>query len=439
MFVANNELKNAIQLTKIKLYNTKKSLIYSLLFVLFIILSNLIPTLFYIFKQADGIMDYIIQDYSIPFAIGFLIGIVVVTCGDKTNNQLYSVFPQTNTSRFLSSQALYYIYILCFAILSLFMYLIQYTIFAVIARLYKNMVLVYQFHWSFVLAGFFVLIVYLAIITAIITLIATLIRKFRIYGILSFAFLGVLILTNMVKTIEFSKRALGFLIFEKNPALFVLKGIIIWAVLFFISLIINKLTIYYKSNIKISRAVIAGIVVVGVLAIGVAPLLLFDNMTISSTTHATEQNIPNINEILIDTSEIPPGSEINIVTTENIVDDTNQSEIFYGDNIDRMHLSYDENALSSFSGQKILIHYDFPSYMRDDYELTRFSNPKFSAHLNGNTIYLDYSYDKNIKAIFIPVWSFMWQFDGYKGKDIFKEFAGSSSGGGEGYVLINVE
>jgi len=441
MFMAKSELKNAMQLTKIRLDNTKRNRVWFLLIILTVILGNLIPSLISIFKQTNGVAEYRLQDYSITFGVGILIAITIMACSYKTTNQFYSVYPQTNNSRFLSSQALWYIWILCVAVVSLLIYVIQYSVLAVIAAYQANIILVYNFDLGFVISGFFVLIVYLAIITAIITLIAVLIRKFRIYAILSFVLFAAFVITNVPKMIELFKVIFGFLIFESNPALFILKGIILWVVLFGVALFINKHTVYYESGIKISKTIIAVITVIGIITIGVTPFLFYNTTTSQSVSEREDKTseLYRWYEIVIDASAIPNGSTINVVAPNiKIMNTTNEFITYDGENMD-MYLEFDKDIFSNFNGEKIIISYCLPTLMIDYYELSKLANPKLATHLEGNTLYLDYSYDKNIKAVFIPVWSFMWQFDGFKGRNIFKEFNGSAYGSGNGSVYITVE
>lgn len=439
MFVAKNELKNAWQLTRIRLKNTKRNRMAFFAVVLITLLGNIIPLLVSVFRQSSELYYSTVQDFSVIYMVGILIAILVMTCNYRETDQLYSVYPQTNTSRFLSSQAIYYLWVLCAAAASLFIYLVEYAVFAVLAGIYENIVLVYTFNLEFVIAGFFVLIVYAGIALSIITLTAVLIRKFKIYAMLISAILLIWIITNFAKTFELFKIVFGGLIFEENPAVFIGKGILLWLVLFSFSFIVNKYTVYYKSNLKISKFIMIGIAVIGVILVGVSPFLIFKTETRQGTiTEETEQPPNVMQEIIIDASDIPPGSKINIVTT-NIIDFSKPAATYNVMPAQFMELHYDEDILSNFKGQKIIIYYDSPVFTVDDYKLSKLVDPKFSARLEGNTLYLDYSYIENVKAIFNPVWSFMWQFDCYKGKGIFKESAGSSYGGKEGMIFLSVE
>lgn len=443
MFMEKSELNNTLKLAKIKLKNTRRNRFGFAIVMLCMFLGNVIPILMCVFKQEDGISNYSMLDYSIPFMIGILIAIIIMSVTYRTTNELYSVYPQTNTSRFLSSQILYHIWIVLTAVFLELMYLLQYFLFRLISIKYKNVVLVYKFNLSFVIAGFFVLIIYSILISAIITLTATLIRKFNIYAILIFTIMVVSSFANRIQTINLFKKTFGFLLFEKSPGWFILKGLVLWLVLFVISLIINKYTVYYKGYIKTSKPIITTIVIASVIAIGLNTFLVSESKikaTPSSSIDEVEESNYVMKEIVIDASDVPKGSKINI-KAENIMLLQGEQMGYSCDSIiDDIHICIsDESMLNNFTGEKIIISYAFPYYMVDYVDMMPFIEPELSAYLDGTTLHVKYEYKENIKAVFIPMWSFMWQFDEYKGKDIFNENGGWASGTGGGWVEIGFE
>ena len=147
-----------------------------------------------------------------------------------------------------------------------------------------------------------------------------------------------------------------------------------------------------------------------------------------------------LKQITLDASTVPAGSDIKIVKTENIEVDAGSGISYDVNDIDTMLLVLsDDAALSSFSGQRIIVNYHFPTCTVCDIDLASLAEPRFTARLDGNTLYLQYDHKTNIKVIFIPIWSFMWQFDEFKGQHIFQESPGYSFGGGSGSVFISVQ
>jgi hypothetical protein len=481
MFMATRELKNTVKLTKIRLSNSRKQFMWTFIALIILIGGNLIPSIIGVFAQSDSVAKYSLQDYSIPFIFGFLVFLIIDNVMYRANNRFYSVYPQTNTSRYLSTQGLHYLYLFGICAALALMYLIQYSVFAVIAIFHSNVKLVYNFNAGFVVSGLFVLIMYISIVNEVVNLISVLIRKFRIYAILSFVFLFAAVVGNLVTSIELFKAAFGFLLFEGNLALFFLKGAALWAVLFYASFFINRHTSYYKSGFTLSKPAIAVIGAIGVVAVIILPLILFRintstgaakiavvgeaessydgvyngtngsvdpyvgnngsvNSGANSGLNSGASNNPFINEIVIDASAIPKGSAVNVIAPNIII---NESENGYsssgGRNMDMHDLFIDRDTLERFNGEKIIVSYSLPQIEFNFYNTARLANPKLTAYLDGSTLYVDYSYDKNVKAVFIPVWSFMWQFDGFKGKGIFQEQGGFQTGGGPGIVVIRAE
>ena len=75
--------------------------------------------------------------------------------------------------------------------------------------------------------------------------------------------------------------------------------------------------------------------------------------------------------------------------------------------------------------------------MIDFYDLVPLTNPRLSARLESATLNIDYTFDKNVKAVFLPIWTFMRQFDYYKGRDVARMPYHPSIGIEDGSVWID--
>ena len=442
MFMEKSELSNTIALTKLKLNANKKTTIGLTVIVILLFLLNLIPALIYIFQVADTVVYRIMQDYSILFSVGVIIAIIILTTTYRQTNGYYSVYPQTNNSRFISSQIIIYFLFACAAIISLIFYLIQYGIFKIISILNENIILAYKFDLGFVIKGFFVLLIYGFIIISIISLIGVLIRKFRIYAIVVFIIIIGLLFTNISKVIMYLPSVLGFLINESDSILFFVKGLTVWIVFCILSLIINKYTVYYKSYFKFSKLIIIGICIAGIFIttisiMYVSPTKTYTNETTTiyenETTTTYDMGVEESEQIILDASEIPKGTKINIVSNLN-----NQEDSSSDNTLSRLYLG-DTTVLDNFNGNKVIINYRLPTYEINNYDLIACVNPKLTAEFDGNTLNIHYTYDKDIKVVFVPAWPFMWQFDEYQNKNIFNKYLGSSFANGTGYVFIDIE
>jgi len=452
MFVGKNELKNAWDLTKIRLFNGKTGWIYLFLSTGILMLTNLVPTLIALFRQTEGVASYSMVNHSSLFPLGGLIGIAIMTCFYRQTNDKYTVYPQSNTSRFLSVQMLYHIVFAAVAVLALLLYLIQYAVFALLARSYENIVLIYGFSLKFALCGFCVLLIYGLVFMAVITLLGALIRKFTLYAMLCFAVLLGFLFAKLEQVIPLFIRLFGFLLLEKSPLLFALKGLAVWALLWFLVLVINKYTIYYKSQNKASTVILSLLLVGAIVCGGILSALVADYDSVVEQGSSTEEYIDDeegaddywrLKKIVLDVSGIPVGTDIELVAENLLLADEVEAG-YSAENEIRMSnmdiwVNRASEELKNFQGGEIQVFYFFPRNAQNGYSLTELAQPSVSAWLEGNALHVRYEYKKNVKAVFLSGWTFMWQFGEFKGKNLFKEFVGSSSESGGGGVNIYVK
>ena len=464
MFVVKNELSNAVMLARIRFTGKMKGGMLSLGTVTGIfLLSALIPTLTMIFRYTEGLNSYQVTDIS---GMSFLVwcGAFIIFNGKyRSTNQNFTVYPQTNTSRFLAYQILLHFWILVTPLFFAMLYLIVYGIMASVAAAHDNVHLVYRFDAGFLLSGFTVLMTYLAVLSGIITLISVLLRKFRVYAIVFFSTLLILAISNFAQAFNILRIAFGFLLFENSMPLFFIKGIGAWAILFITAVIINKYTVYYKVNsTRKKEEIITGVVfalfLVCVFVITFMLLMtdapdsdnpdMYDQDSIYIEFPITSEGDiiePEHGRIEIDISDLPSGSDIDVIVSGDItlietyetvlssyqIDD---KEVFTFDDGSQLefpmgHIVVSEDRLKNIDGNTLIISYYFPHRVVDDMDIGRLLNPELDVRLDGNTLYLSYNFEKNIKAIFLPIWSFMSQFDYLQGKGVVSRFLYSSFSG----------
>ena len=450
MLVGKDELKNAWQLTKVRLSNAKSGKLPIFAGIVGVIYLVSLILYFVWLRPGNGALEsYQWQDYSLLFLGVLLITIFVFAANYRMSNRNYEVFPQTNTSRFLSSQACTYILIITCALALLLMYLIVYGITALLAAIFTVIHLVYAFDPLFVIAGFFVFIVWLSLFTAVVSLIAALIRRFKLYAILVFAVATGVLIARLGHVIELTRITLGFILFEQSVLLFLLKGIALWIVLFICAFLVNKFTVYYKDSIRLSAQRIAIVVLASALGFTTptffvtpdASLVIIDDRNGFEYSWEAEQ-------IEIDVSALPNGTRITIEPGANValIPSDSVAEIHYGGGTitvvyedktieeypDGYLLVYYPEELSSINGNKLVIIFNAARVVLNSYDLMALTHPTFEARLEGTRLYLDYHYDKNVKAVFLPIWSFMWQFEYFRDKGVveqpFVQFSSNSSG-----------
>ncbi|KAB3529074.1 hypothetical protein [Alkaliphilus serpentinus] len=226
MFMEKIEREHTINLTKVKLRMQKRDMIRPFFILAFLLLLNIILTFSVVFNRMDSVQT--IDGLNFSYLI-FLVGVIMslyMTVSYTTNNHFYSVYPQNNTSRFLSSQLINYFYLLLLSIASLVIYFLQHGIYGILANMKDNLVIVYGFDIEYTLVGFLVYFMYLSLITSVITFIAVILRRFKIYGFI--------ILTTALSFFVYNDYAKSFLIevvklitHENKILFFFLKGIVI--------------------------------------------------------------------------------------------------------------------------------------------------------------------------------------------------------------------
>ena len=442
MLVGKDELKNTWQLTKVRLSSVKSGrlrLLMSLVGIVYLV--NLVAFFIWFRPNENGLDSFAWQDYSALLFGALLLSIIVYACLYRTDNQKFAVFPQTNTSRFISSQAFIYTLIVACALLVLVLYLITYGIVALLATAFNTVYLVYAFDPLFIISGFFVFLMYLIVFASMVSLVAALIRKFKLYAILAIAIIIGVIIARPSQMLELLEVIFGFILMEHSVLLFLIKGIALWAVLFALSFIINRFTVYYKETIRITGLRVAVVVLASALIFAVPTFFKLqetnseaaDDLSMFAWTRNAEQ-------ILIDISALPEGSRIDIRPGNNIalVKDTEKlvgteyeagrMRLIYQDGIieeypeDYVVVYYNE-SLSNISGGTLVITFTRPLMERNSHDLIPLSNPVLEARLEGSTLHLDYNFD-SVKAVFTPIWSFMNQFDDFRDKGfVYQYFA----------------
>lgn len=298
-------------------------------------------------------------------------------------------------------------------------YLIQYGVCRAIAAGKNNVHFPYTFDPVYVLAGFAAWFIYLALATGILTLFFVLIRKFRLYAAVFFSTLLICAFASPEKTIGVLAPAVEFFTKENRIEIFLLKGFLVWVILLFAGMLLNKYTVYYRSRLRITRHTVPVTILCLLLAGGFGSFFAISSMRVYTETEnnvsgETSEEISEPaswdKELVIDISALPKGSDIEVKANSNIT--------LVPDNYDSIGSHWDENAffeyadgtrievpegnltfefgheLENIQGDTITLHYGFYHEMVNGIEAGSFMNPSLEARLEGSTLYLDYNYEK---------------------------------------------
>jgi hypothetical protein len=126
-------------------------------------------------------------------------------------------------------------------------------------------------------------------------------------------------------------------------------------------------------------------------------------------------------ESIVDISDIPEGTELKIVLSE---EDKKKYNVSLGERI------------TNSSNDKIIIKFNPARKIVDWTNMNLFTETKLETKLEDHTLYLDVTSIENVKVLSVTPYSFMWQFDYFIGKHIFKEQPGSMGSSGTEAIII---
>ena len=427
MFMVKGECANIKNLLKVKIMSSKNYIWFSIISA-FMFLSSLAVTVAGIIQSGGkGINFYAVTDYSTSFFFGIIIACIILMIIYRSINDKLSVFPQTNNARFITSQALSYIFTVLLGLTALVIYLLYNGAIKIVSLFYKSVHLVIDVDAAFIAAGLIVFLLYSFIIIAVIDLIGVILRKWTHYAAIAFIALFAAAVVNITSVIEYAPRAFAFLVKEPSFGLFTVKALVIWLAITAVSLVINRFTIYHKKQGKPNKKVIiaCSIISAAVIAFGI-PLILFNNINSGFNTEpeSVEERVNNYfygsQEIRVDVSHLPRGSSINLeLIGDNIHAAASGGAFIYGQNSQAAYLS-GTDALENIQSDTLVLMFRPPFHNVNGFELAGFANPRLNAYLEGNTLYVEYTAEDS-HAVIIPIWSIVGQFDIFRDKGLVTE------------------
>ncbi|MCL1791122.1 MAG: hypothetical protein FWG40_07175 [Peptococcaceae bacterium] len=450
--IIKDELLNTGKLTALQLKNTGNGRPWLLIAFGFLFLGSMLPFVITISRPIGSLSDYYAPDYAEPIAIGLAFTIIMMTLMFKNSNSKLSMYPQTRTSRFLAEKARYYVLILVVGVGTLVFYLFEHALLALLDLVGANIILVYRFDIEFVVAGFLVGVLYMALVTETVLALRTLISKFKLISVtIIILHTGLFILNPMeFNTFFFDLISQRSLTLENNLGMFLMKGFLLWVMLFILSLIVNAITDYAQNTTYVNKTALAVIAVATLILVPYFHNQSLDQNSFNLYEFSSPYDLINddyINKyylqnpdhvITIDASCLPPGTKIHISAT-NIAEIGYMDQHYAGPVMDMMYYYIlDEQALADFPGGQIVIVYSLPSCEYNTTNMTAVVQPGFSAHLEGQTLFLEYHYVRNTKIVYLPMWSYMKQFSAYEGKGLLREGGGIMSWR-DGIIIIDVK
>ena len=442
MFMVKDEFTNVKNLLKVKLKINGRTIFISFTVAAVIFLGSLITTVSGILLEDTlNLVHFQVMDFSITFLVIVFFMYITRMLAYKKINDVLTVFPQTNNSRFIATQIIGYLFMTAVALCALVFHLVYYGIIKLLSVFNDNIHLVINFDIGFIIVGLFVYLAYAFLLIGAIELIGTILRKWKHYAAVTLAAFVSLALVNIVTFLEYFPRVLSFLMGEPSVLLFMLKAAGIWLALVGLSLIINRFTVYHKSKVLAkTKHVFIICVAVGVMILIVLPLTIVSNTTSYTTEIAVAvrpfNEFPEESSITpIDISHLPRGSNLTLITSENITTDIG---IENGAIItSRNHLAFvsTHGALTDIQGDTLIIEFQPPFFDVNGFELAGYMNPILNAYLVGDTLHIDYSIE-NSRVVIMPTWGIARQFDIFRDRGLFSEGLVWNSMGGS--MIANI-
>lgn len=453
MFMVKGECENIMKLLRVKIKTEYKDLKWYLAIMAGVFVITIAPAVVSILQGGTpGMNFHNMTDFTTFFFFAMIIGLLIIMFLYRWANNALSVFPQTNTSRFVASEAAGYL-MTTFALIVVFvMYLLQYCTILIISGFREDVFFALEFDIGFVVVGFIAYIMYFYLMIAVIGLVGAILRKWTYYAALAFATVIALGVANFNATVELLPRLFGFLVHEPSFGLFMLKAMGLWLVIAALSFVINRYTVYYKSqDMTITKkVVITGISIVAVivsLSVVIFPYTtdttVFSAMLeleVDREEHDADRFIRDFfagaEEIRIDISHLTRGSNI-ILTTEGIADDGTAGGYFVITGRAWRAFVGGLDALHDIQGDTLVIRFRPPFYERNGIELMHFANPRLTAELDGSNLHLVYEYD-TVHVVTIPVWGIARQFEMFRDRGVVSEFWLMQTGGGNMSANIHI-
>lgn len=430
MFMGNGEIKNTLSLTKVKLKTTGSYMFRAVAAIILIYLAVLLPNVITVLKYHSTVIDIKLYDYSFYSFIGITIAVITMCLRYKNTNDYYSVFPQTSNSRFLSSQIILYLWLALISIISLVLYLFQLCMFKLLSKFNRNILFAFDLDAGLTFIGVIVFFLYGCMMIALFSLAAALIRRFNTIAIVVILLIAALLLTSEKGLFKAIADSLDFFNKEGSLALFFLKGIFTWLLLFAGSLAVNRFTSYYKAQRVYKNSIVAAVGIAALIIISIIRSTITENEpTVNYGSYRTNNNFFN-NDVWIDKEIVLDASEIEDLSNVSVVTNIEEN--------DNMFQGYLYGTLPSSSGDKIVVTYRLPVDITNNYDLTKAMNPKFTAQLNGNVLNLTYTYDKNKKVLFLSPWFMMRQFDRYKNQELYSDYPDFNTTNSRSNGTVNV-
>ena len=321
----------------------------------------------------------------------------------------------TNANHFLANFILLHFISFLLASFVFALYLAQALLFTVLSSSRPELILAYDFSFTFLMTAFLVVFICLSVLASALLLFAAIVRVLRLQllyvviplvaAVASFVFPGFVAaaLQSLFSALFVSGSLIAFL----------LLSALIW-ILFFVA----ALTLAGRAGVNLPKS-LSPILQYGAMIAWIIPTFFMSVGALAGLPLVHGNIFPTEPfEVRIDASQVPAGSHIQIrqpTITQSTPDgettipliDVNFSPVGSAVSDEGFWILSDRMPSQPFNGTEIILSYAPPSYVVQNPLLIQEGNPRIEASLEGTTLLVDYDFEPREGIVYLPVWRIM--------------------------------
>ena len=429
------ELRNTWQLTRMQYAYNRKTL--WMMFAVpaaagvMALLGTLSGILTQPVREGPALVTFI--DMTAFFFIGMLAGQAINAVLYRSAHNRTALYPQTDLSRFLSTYIIQAAIISLFLISMLAMYLLQAGVITAVASARPYVYMAAGFDWAHTMRTFAALCLYVFLGNALIQLAAALFRLSWLWTSAAGIVLGVVALAGEGTSWLMRQIVIAVELFTKEPSFpaFLLKVCLAWLALSALTLLAVRFTRFHKSARHLSPktiiSIVAGVAVATVLLSGLM-MRLSPGTVISpfGTGSSNYMSHPGDIVVFLDVSHLPVGTPLKLEGENVWLPIVGEREWEYKFNNQSRPAMSDFNLnYNSLSGEiltvpqsgRLILRYTLTTMVRDGYVISDYVNQRVEAYVDGDTVHINFLFDKGVRVVDLPFLRFIRQFGPPSGYD----------------------
>jgi len=416
-----HETANAIKLFRLRLRDARKAMMLSFALVAMLLVVNVTAVIVSVAQgTGDGTSVHHLPDYSAFLLLLAPLVIAYICWQDAAGANL--IYPQTSTSRYLSTLMLSFALVLIALVAVLASYLIMHLLFLLLGAFGFDIILGLGFGIGHMAAGFLSAFAFLVMITTIIATVSFLVRSFRLYAVVPIMIASLVILLSAVSLLPqvlidgiattISQSVVG--LFTNSLTSFLLTCFAV-TVAFLVFTALLKLAVKEGQGSKSTPILLAAVYVpwiIAMLAIGVS---LYAN---PGEEDAPSSAIAAALEAGAGTSMSPVLKDEPVYVTIHMLpseEDFNQGRVpFAGDLASAGWEFQDDVVLFELLLEETTVHIAyFPPHLEflSESLQNQLQQPYIEAYLEGNGLQINFRPGGDTDVVLMPIWSMLWFFE----------------------------